>query len=161
MSLTEILLSLAIMIAVVAGVALGYSQVKSKNDQQRAMQSIQMLRANVEQIYSNGVYTGLSNEVLISAGVVPGDLLSGNSAIKTKWGDVTVAAKDDSQYTITVENLDPPACRSIANLSTTSWASVNVGETSLYDRSTNAAVNPSDLLQACTNASNTVVFTGP
>ena len=161
MSLTEILLSLAIMIAVVAGVALGYSQVKSKNDQQRAMQSIQMLRANVEEIYSNGVYTDLSNDVLIGAGVVPGDLLSGTNSIKTRWGDVTVAAKDDSQYTITIEDLDPAACRSIANLSTTSWSQVTVGETTLYDRSTNPTVNPSDLLQACVNPTNTVVFTGP
>ncbi|MBQ7586095.1 MAG: hypothetical protein IJU40_07600 [Desulfovibrionaceae bacterium] len=161
MSLTEILLSLAIMIAVVAGVALGYSQVKSKNDQQRAMQSIQMLRANIEQVYANGVYTDLSNEVLVTAGVVPGELLSGTSDIKTRWGDVTVANKGDSQYTITLENLDPQACRSIANLSTTSWAEVKVGEKVLYDRSENTTVNPSDLLGACSGATNTVVFTGP
>ena len=160
MSLTEILLSLAIMIAVVAGVALSYSSVKSKNDQQRAMQSIQMLRANIEQIYANGVYTGLSNEVLVKAGVVPGELLAGSN-IKTRWGDVTCAADGESQYTITVSNLDPQACRSIANLSTTSWAKVTVGDTDIFDRSTNEAITPSTLLSACEGASNTVVFTGP
>ena len=161
MSLTEILLSLAIMIAVVAGVALGYSQVKSKNDQQRAMQSIQMLRANIEQVYANGVYTDLSNEVLINAGVVPGELLSGTSDIKTRWGDVTVASSGDSQYTITVSNLDASACRSIANLSTTSWAEVKVGSETLFDRATNNTVNPANLLAACAHSANTVVFTGP
>ncbi|MBR4741767.1 MAG: hypothetical protein IK079_02555 [Desulfovibrio sp.] len=161
MSLTEILLSLAIMIAVVASVALGYSEVKSKSDQQQAMQSLQMLRANIEEVYANGVYTGLDNQTLLSAGVVPVDLLSGKTEIKTKWGDVTVSAKEASQYTITVEGLPPSACRSLANLSTTSWDEVSVGTTTLFQRSENTAVNPSDLLSACSGASNTIVFTGP
>ena len=98
--------------------------------------------------------------MLVNAGVVPAELLSG-SDIKTIWGDVTCAALDDSQYTITLENLDPQACRSIANLSTTSWASVKVGENEIYSRSTNDTVNPSTLLSACQGATNTVVFTGP
>ncbi|MCR4667193.1 MAG: hypothetical protein K5657_07855 [Desulfovibrio sp.] len=161
MSLTEILLSLAIMIAVVAGVAVNYTTVKDRNDEQQVMQSLQMLRANIEQIYGTNNYTGINNEVLAKAGAVPREILHGAADIKTRWGEVTVAALGTDSYTMTLINLPPSACRNLANLSTTSWSKVDVGETTLFSREENTDVTPSAILQACQGAGNTLVFTGP
>ena len=160
MSLTEILLSLVIMLVVVAGVAVNYATVKDRTDEQLLVQSVEMLRANIEQIYASESYTGINNSVLTSAGVVPKGLLSGTS-MKTRWGDVTVSDAEAGGYALTFQNLPPAACRTLAGLSTTSWNSVAVGETELFSRAENTAVTPSDILSACSEAGNTLVFTGP
>ena len=107
-----------------------------------------------------GIYTGINNSVLTSAGVVPKGLLSGTS-MKTRWGDVTVSDAEAGGYALTFQNLPPAACRTLAGLSTTSWNSVAVGETELFSRAENTAVTPSDILSACSEAGNTLVFTGP
>ncbi|MCR5814549.1 MAG: hypothetical protein K6G15_08685 [Desulfovibrio sp.] len=160
MSLTEILLSVVIMIAVVCGVAVNYTTVREKNQEQLTLQSLEILHANIEQIYGNGPYTGISNETLIKAGAVPRDLVSGTSDIKTHWGGVSVGA-GEGNYTLTLFSLPPSACRNVSNLATSSWNSVSVGDLKIYSRSENTQVTPSAVLAACNGASNVVVFTGP
>ena len=160
MSLTEMLLSLVIMIAVVCGVAVNYTSVREKNQEQLTMQSLEILHANIEQIYGNGPYTGISNETLVKAGAVPRELVSGANDIKTRWGSISVAP-GDSSYTLTLSSLPPSACRNVANLAGNAWNTVSVGDLRIFSRSENTQLTPSAVLAACNGASNSVVFTGP
>ena len=160
MSLTEMLLSVVIMIVVICGVAVNYTNVRERNQEHQTMQSLEILRANIEQIYGRGPYTGISNETLLKAGAVPRALQSGTSDIKNHWGEVTVSASDTT-YSLSLASLPPSACRSVTNLATQSWQSVNVGDLRIYNRADNTQVTPSAVLTACSGASNTVTFTGP
>ena len=54
MSLTEMLLSVVIMIVVICGVAVNYTNVRERNQEHQTMQSLEILRANIEQIYGRG-----------------------------------------------------------------------------------------------------------
>ncbi|MBQ7456493.1 MAG: hypothetical protein IJS54_02625 [Desulfovibrio sp.] len=160
MSLTEVLLSLAIMIGVIAGVAVNYANVKERNEEQQVMQGIEMLRANIEQIYGHNSYTDISNTLLVESGAVPHSLLKGDT-MTSPWGTITVSAPSSTTYSIALENLPVAACRTLASLSTTSWKSVSVDDTVLFDRTERSVVNPSSILTACNGDSRSVTFVGP
>ena len=160
MSLTEILLSLAIMIAVIAGIAVNYSSVKARADEQKVMQGIEMLRANIEQIYGNSSFEELDNTLLVNAKAVPASLLQGET-IRTPWGGVTVTDVEGVQYSISLEGLPIAACRNLATLSTSSWSSVSIGENEIFNRVDATDVKPSSILAACSESTNTLTFVGP
>ena len=161
MSLTETLIVLTIVIIVMAGIAILFTSAREKNNQSKTMQCLLFIRSNIEQLFNNGDFSGLNNEVLLTADVVPPDLQR-NGSIQSFWGPITIEESNGGQqYTITLENLNTSACQAIATLSTTSWAEVQAGGQTLYDRTVNTPINNVDLINACSSATNTVVFTAP
>lgn len=161
MSMTEILLGLIITIIVAAGVAFVFTNAREKNNQQRAMNSILFMRANIEQLFNSGDFSGLDNDVLNTAAIVPADLQRAGQII-SPWGPITFAeANDGANYTITLENLNPGACQALATLSPASWESVEVNGTAVYERATNDPIDTVALINACSAATNTLVYTAP
>lgn len=165
MSMTEILLGLIITIIVAAGIAFVFTNARDKNNQQKTMNNLLFIRANIEQLFNNGDFTGLDNANLLLANIVPTELQKGGQ-IFSPWGPITFAEADGgANYTITVENLNTSACQALATLSPTSWQSIDVNGTVLYDRSVNDPINNIELIQACSGAGsgnvNTIVYTAP
>ena len=161
MNMTEVLLALIITIIVVAGVAFIFTNARDKNNQQKTMNNLLFIRASIEQLFNNGNFDGLDNDVLMTANIVPTELQR-NGTIQSPWGPVTIeAAEGGGSYTITMENLNSGACQSLGTLSPTSWESISVNGQVLYDRSVNDPINNVDLINACGNATNTIVYTAP
>lgn len=161
MSMMEVLLGLIISIIVVTGVAIIFTSARDKNSQQKTMNNILFIRANIEQLFNNGNFEGLDNETLMTAQIVPQELQK-NGTIQSQWGPITFASTDSGgSYTITMENLNTSACQALATLSPTSWEAIEVNGEVLYDRSENEAINNITLINACSQPTNTVVYTGP
>lgn len=161
MNMTETILVLAFVIIVLASVAITFSNAREKNNQSKTMQSILLMRSNIEQIFNNGNFTGIDNNVLLTAQVVPTDLQRNNS-VQSSWGPITIAESDGGErYTIALENLNTSACQALATLSTTSWAIVEANGTVLYEREVNDPIDNVALINACAAATNTVTFTAP
>ena len=161
MNLTETILVLAVAIVVIAGVAVVFTDAREKNSQQKTMQALLFMRSNIEQIFSNGDYSGIGNDILVTGKLVPAELLEGNN-IRTNWGSVTVEEDDGGAgYAITLDSLNSSACQALATLSTTSWGRVEAGGTTLYDREVNDPINNVDLINACSATTNSVTFVGP
>lgn len=161
MSMTEILLGLIITIIVAAGIAFVFTNARDKNNQQKTMNNLLFMRANIEQLFNNGNFDGLSNDVLMTAAIVPTELQK-NGTVQSPWGPITFAAGDGGgNYTITLENLNTSACQALASLSPTSWETIDVNGQVLYDRSVNDPIDNVALINACAPATNTVVYTAP
>lgn len=161
MSMTEILLGLIITIIVTAGVAFVFTSAREKNNQQKTMNHLLQLRANIEQLFNNGNFTGLTNDVLVKTGIIPAELQR-NGSIQTPWGAVTfTAGTGGGNYTIKLDSLNTSACLALATLSPTSWEKIEVNGTALYERSTNDPIDNVEMINACANPTNVIIYTAP
>jgi len=164
-NLTEVLLSIIISLAVLAGGFFLYTSVADRNGVSTVMQSLPILRANIEDVYQNDYADigtdSVSGGNLYSLGLFPQGLTVGEG-MKTRWGDVTLAVGDeDSQYTITLDSLSPEACMQLGRYQYKSWAKVEVGAATVWTRGQTTPFSTADLVEACNAGSVTIKYTAP
>jgi hypothetical protein len=159
-SLTEVLMSIAIGLLILAGVVAGLQKAMEGNNIADAMQGVYLLRTNVESMYSGSAYTDLTNAQILQGELAPKQFTR-NGTLRSAWGviDVAPTGSGDSQFTISLANLSRAACQQLGRISSDSWGSVAVNGTEVLD---GGAVDVQALLTGC-NAGNTneLVFTTP
>ncbi len=167
MNLTEVLLAVIVSLAVLAGGYTLYNSVADKNAVSATMQNLSLLRANIDDLYA-GNYASLASDAadgtLHKTGVLPDALadLSDGGKPATKWGPISIEGTEDgSGYTISFEGLDRDVCMHLGRFQHRTWAKIEAGETAVWTRGTDAALNVSALASACKGDNVTVAFTAP
>ena len=127
---------------------------------QEAQKNIGSIRTNVQQLYSGQPdYSGLSNDVIIDAGLAPESMLgSAAGELKNTWNSaVTVEpASSVHQFTVTYDGVPQEACIELAKFGYGSWQKVTVGGTSISQEGGGAI---SDATGACSSGDNSLTFT--
>ncbi|MBR5050415.1 MAG: hypothetical protein IKX75_03660 [Desulfovibrio sp.] len=167
MNLTEVLLAVIVSLAVLAGGYTLYNSVSDKNAVSATMQNLSLLRANIDDLYA-GNYAGLASDAadgtLHKTGVLPDALadLSDGGKPASKWGAIDIEGTDDgSGYTIAFEGLGKDVCMHLGRFQYRTWAKVEAGETAVWTRGTDTALNASALASACKDGNVTLTFTAP
>jgi hypothetical protein len=109
-----------IMVGMVAGFI---TMLFSSSKMSSAQQSLSALSMNIQGIYSGQAdYSGLDNDLVIKAGIVPKKFLRG-SRLENPWGGaVTVASGNDAvTFTITLEGISRDDCLKLAVFHRESW----------------------------------------
>jgi hypothetical protein len=118
--------------------------------------SLTTMSMHIQKLYSgSNNYSGLDNAMAIKSGVVPQQLLKGDS-INAPWGGpITLAPGTVSgTFTVSVAGIKESDCISMATYQLDVWTSVTVNGSSL---DTKAAV--ASATSMCSGASNTIVYT--
>lgn len=118
-SLVEILLVIGIIIALAIAAFILYPRVQSSQQANAEGQNITAILAQTKQVFSNGLYDGLTNDVANSARIFPssmnGNVNAAGTAIKNVWGGaVTIAdpnaALGDRQFTLKYVGVPSEPC---------------------------------------------------
>jgi len=158
MSMFETILAFSLGILFVAGVAVYFTMGRDKINQQNTMSSLLTLRTNIEQLYSNGDFSGLDTAAAFH--IAPEDIRFGTNQLRTKAGEtIEVNGSSDGTYTIEVQNVTAGMCQSLSSLSVKSWAKVENTKGTVYERGDGATVNNTNIV-SCEDGS-TVTFTAP
>jgi hypothetical protein len=118
--------------------------------------SLTTMSMHIQKLYSgSNNYSGLNNALAIKSGLVPQQLLKGES-ITTPWGGpITLAPGSDSgTFTVSVAGIKESDCILLATYQRDVWESVTVNGSTLEKK---AAVASATSL--CSGASNTIVYT--
>lgn len=160
--LTELLIGLAIIAAVLGTIAATAAYLNSSNsaqDQARLVESIgQDLRMKYQRANN---FSGLTNTVAINLGVFPDQMVNGTTVLNTWNGTVTIAPAADLNgvanraFLVSWPNVPEDEC---VNLSTTAIAAnrIRVGTTVIQQDG--QAINVAAAGTACSGTTNTVDF---
>jgi type II secretory pathway pseudopilin PulG len=95
-SLVEILLVIGIIIALAIAAFILYPRVQSSQQANAESQNITAILAQTKQVFSNGTYDDLTNDVANAARIFPssmnGNVNAAGTAIKNVWGGVVTIA---------------------------------------------------------------------
>lgn len=133
-SMIEMLGVLAIVGVLSVGGIAGYSKAMNKFKTNKAIDQINMLSTNIRTLFSSqGDYSGMDNQVLINAGVIPSEMYKGKaSAFKSKYDGLNNAFGGkalirpanqngtNDAYIIAVDGIPNSACVVMAS---TDWGS--------------------------------------
>ena len=143
----------AVMIAVVVGIIWMLFSGSKLTEMEQGLTSMSY---NIQGLYSaQRSYSGLDNDVIISAHAAPEKLMRGNT-LKTPWGgDITVApGTDTGTFTIEIADIDEENCIKLANYQTNAWLSVEInGSAIAADEMVSGAIS------ACQDSGNTLTYT--
>lgn len=147
--------SLLFYMLMLAGAALIVSLLFGGSKLSETQQAIASIRMNVQQMFTSSLdYTGLSNDLVIKAGLAPKKLVRNNNLQNAWGGSVTISEGDDSStFTLTLSNVPQADCSKLATYQIESWLSVEVNSTAIASDSAVAAA-----AENC-EASNTIMYT--
>jgi len=145
MTLIEVALALALGLTVVSFAVGLYMVVSSDQKTAQAQQNINMIRANVRQLYSErSSYAGMKEQTLIEAQVVPQAMVVTPSTLQNNWGgsvEVNPVAGNPSQFKIIYEEVPQGACLDIASAEDDDWTDLIVDGVSVDGTVTEASAN--------------------
>lgn len=165
LTLIETLLVLVIL-AIVAGLAIIFYQQASQSQRAKAAQDqVLQLIAAVRSLIPGPNYAGLNGSILIQAGKVPSNMVSGTNIINTFGAQVTVAPATvnsiaNAGFTVTYPGVGRSECNTLVGTMHPQFHRVVVGTTTLKDIDT--ATNntaPGQIATACDNDVNTLALT--
>jgi Tfp pilus assembly protein PilW len=121
-TLFELLLVLFVAAFVAVAVATIYNRVNTTYKQNTLFNDMQEMAGNIRSLYgaSTTGYTGLSNTIVLNAGIVPPSMLDSNGkeinafADKDGW-TVGVPSSSSTQFYITINGLPSGACTSLGS----------------------------------------------
>ena len=156
MTLLETLGSLLIVLIVIAGAALGLNAAFSSSKLADVEQGIVTMRMQVQHMFSGSSdYSGLDNSLALKAGVVPKQLIKGNTIKNPFGGDVIISSSpDNSAFSIQLTNVPQEQCTKLARFQTDAWLSVDINGTTINTATGTVA----DMIASITD-NNTITFT--
>jgi len=145
-----ILIGLVVLAGSAIAVYAGYNYVKLSNMEQNTVS----MRMNIQQLFSGASdYTGLSNTVAQTAGIVPLQFIKGASLQNPYGGAITLAAGANNTFTISVDTIPQDACTKLSLFQSDAWTGVSVNGTDV----TGGTV--ATVAASCNAGSNAIVFT--
>lgn len=148
-------IGIVIALVMVGGILVMAQRAFSSYRLMNTQNNLTMMKIEVQSLYTGSSdYSGLSNNVGISAGVFPSDMVKG-ATVKNAWGgQVTLAPGSDvTQFSISYSEIPQDVCLKIAQLGD-DWASIAVNGVDVMA----AANRISATAGACQDGANTVVF---
>lgn len=109
-----------------------YRSMKSDTDSQAAMTNLSYVAEKVAyQFGSESNFSGLSNSVVVNAGLVPEDWVQGSSIV-SGWGAVTLTpGTPNTTFNITLANVPRDACNALGVFRKGSWSGLRIGATTI------------------------------
>lgn len=121
--------------------------------------NIGLVKQKVTELFSQDAsYAGLSDEVLIKAGVLNKAMISGTKLVNQWKSNFTVepTGTGNNTFTITTEKIPDSQCTNIVNAYRKQVVNLTVNGTSIVENSADKGI--AVLTSACANAENTVKF---
>jgi hypothetical protein len=149
----EMLGYVILILVVLAGAALGLSNVFAKNDVASLKREIIAIRINAKQMFSTQRnYSGLNNDIAIRGGIAPKSLIKGESLQHPWGGDIRLSSNNArASFFVELSALPQEACAQLGAFQTDEWLGVTVnGSTARGD-------DVASVIAGC-RESNTVVF---
>lgn len=119
-TMLELLISVGVIsLAAIATIGF-YQQVSARQTADEVRKQIMIVQSAIKELYPDPNRTGLSATVLINAQKLPPGMVNGTSIVHKGGGAITVAPGNaaggvaNSGYTITVANVDPKDCATLA-----------------------------------------------
>ena len=172
-SLIELLLVIAFIAGALVLAFVTYPKVQATNRANVESQHLSVISTGVKNLYATAKsFTGLTNQVLLNAKLIPDDMRVAGAVISNVWeGTVTVApATPVSKYTITYTTVPPAECAKLATGVAVNFMKLDIGGTNIFDRTAGANgaaggsvdINPAIVTATCNAApdGSTMVFTG-
>lgn len=117
-------------------------------------QGLTMIRMQTQHLFNGTDYTGLDNDVAISAGIAPATFLKGNRLINSWGGDVTLAPiTDEASFSIELTLVPRSECTKLARFQSSAWRGIEANGTDVTEGTV------ADVANACTSSQNTLLFT--
>lgn len=121
-TLFEVLLVLFVAAFIAVAVAAIYNKVMTTVKTNNLISDVQQIASGIHSLYaSTGDYTGLTNTIVINAGIAPPEMVSGTNAITPfaattgAWTVTPAAGTPSTSFYITVTNIPSSACVSLGS----------------------------------------------
>jgi Tfp pilus assembly protein PilE len=163
----ELMMVLAV-IAIGIGVAIRtMSGNSNKQNTNQMVSDITALVSNIKNSYTSSTsgYTNLTTTSAIQGALIPSDLKvpTGGTTVQNQFqgGTVDIASANNGEaFSITYSNVPSAICNSvITSLGASSFVSITVNGTSVYDAVTDPTIDATAISTACNTATNSLVFT--
>lgn len=172
-SLIELLLVIAFIAGALVLAFVTYPKVQATNRANVESQHLSVISTGVKNLYATAKsFTGISNQVLLNAKLIPDDMRVAGDVISNVWeGTVKVAVADPvSKYTITYTGVPAAECAKLSTGVAVNFMKLVVGTTTIFDRTAGTGadsggtvdINPATVTTACSTTPNgtDMVFTG-
>ena len=160
----ELMLVLAV-VAVGIGVAIRTMTGNSNSQNTNQMVSdVTALVGNIKSSYTSSTagYTTLTTDAAIQGALIPADLKTNGTTVQNQFQSGTVALASENSgeaFSITYTAVPAAICnKAIASLASSSFVTISVGGTTVYDAINAQKIDAATVAGACNNATNTIVF---
>lgn len=157
-SLLEGLAYLGVAAVVILGAVSLLNSALNGAQSNRSVEELTALRTGVKKLYGGQGYTGISEDNIWKAGLVPGTLKPSGTptTLTNSWGGaVTIASAAASEFSITYAGVPKDACVSMIS-GATGWTKIKVGSGTDI---TTFPVTASIAINSCSAATNSVALT--
>ena len=144
LNLIELLLVLAVVVAIAVGAFIIYPRVQAGRSASAESQTLAGALAQVQSIFQNGQYRELDNDLAIKADVFPEKNIDGTNIFNEWGGPVTIfganaagtPATDSSARFVAIrtENVPSAVCQKLVATAQANWSMVQVGTTPIFDK---------------------------
>lgn len=155
MSLLETLGAILVGLIILAGAALGLNSAFSSSKLGETEQNLITLRMQIQHMFSgSNDFSGLDNDLALSAGLVPKPFVKGTDLRNPFGGTITLApVSGTSAFSISLTQIPQDECSKLAKFQTDAWLAVDVNGSNV------TGGDVSDIVTACSGSSNTITFT--
>lgn len=159
-SLLEGLAYLGVAAVVILGAVSLLNSALNGAQSNRSVEELTALRTGVKKLYGGQGYTGISEDSVWDAGLIPGTLkpttTGTTTALTNSWGGaVTITSAAASEFSISYASVPKDACVSMIS-GATGWTKIKVGSAADI---TTFPVTAADAISKCAGATNSVVLT--